>query len=207
MNPADVVYESLAGVPGRYFRCTRYGLMNVGACARNFAAAPALCSEARLSACIGCPTGLLHADGPTAAAASPYASPCALPYASPYASICTRCRRDPADASKYRSTRQGRIRMVRDGMICVSCFNREREVLRGQNARGTKPRVLVLREVSVACIVDQRVSVARLAVAKDAVEGALTVIRKSGGTALVAWIGMGVQPIKQNEQKQWEQKQ
>ena len=181
MNPSAVRYELVAGVPGRYFRCDRYGLLSVDACSRNFSAAPKLASEGRLAGCVGCPAGIVHAGGHKAASARPVLA------------VCSRCRRDPSDASMYRSTRQGRIRMVRDGELCVSCFNREREVMLGRNARKTKPRDLVLRSQSVGYIVDACMSVAQLPAIKDSVEGALTVMRRSGGKALVAWVGTGVQ--------------
>ncbi|WP_423200787.1 hypothetical protein [Cupriavidus sp. H19C3] len=41
----------------------------------------------------------------------------------------------------------GRLRLVRAHTICVSCYNREREVVRGVNAKGATPKkwALVLK--------------------------------------------------------------
>jgi hypothetical protein len=130
MNPSEVVYETHPDAPGQYFRCARYGLMNTDACSRNFGAAQELKNKERLAGCLGCQTGRLHSGK-------------AIPkkIESLPASTCVRCRRDPINESQYRDTRQGRIRMVCKGVLCVSCFNREREVILGKNSRGTKPRL------------------------------------------------------------------
>ncbi len=56
--------------------------------------------------------------------------------------ICPRCCR-PA-------TRLSRDHLIR-GRLCVSCFNRDREVLKGKNAKGRPPQ-LVLRDVTLAVV-------------------------------------------------------
>ncbi len=56
--------------------------------------------------------------------------------------ICPRSRR-PA-------TRLSRGHLI-NGRLCVSCSNRDREVLRGEDARGRPPR-LVLRDVTLAVV-------------------------------------------------------
>ena len=127
MSPADVLYQTLPEAPGRYFRCDRYGLMNTDACTRNFAVAPGLAATGRLSGCIACPAGAMH---------SIFTPP---EPASESVGVCIRCRRDPLDGSQYRSTRTGRLRMVRGGLLCVSCFNREREVILARVCHHARP--------------------------------------------------------------------
>jgi hypothetical protein len=53
------------------------------------------------------------------------------------APFCQRCRR--------LATRGDRNNGIINGRLCVSCYNREREVLRGSNAKGTPPRVVAAR--------------------------------------------------------------
>ena len=175
MDLNAVVYELVASAPGRYFRCDRYGLMSAAACGRSHSAAPSQVGLGRLSGCIGCPTGAAHAG----------VVPVPVQHAE--ANVCVRCRRDPEDSTQYRSTRQGRVRMVRNGLLCVSCFNREREVVRGRNARNTRPRAPPLHGMHVGRIVDGQFSIVHLPAVKDAIEAALTVMKESGGRAMVAW--------------------
>jgi hypothetical protein len=48
---------------------------------------------------------------------------------------CVRCGRDSRNATRH----VGKLRLVRDRTICVSCYNREREILAGANAKGGRP--------------------------------------------------------------------
>jgi hypothetical protein len=128
-----VVYFDVPDIPGKYFECARYGTMSVPSCVKNFNAAPLACKSGRLEGCIGCAAGAGHAGvNPSAAGAPP-------PPQSPltYRTACLRCRRSGRDSS---SRLLGRMRLVRDHTICVSCYNREREVLHGANAKGAKPK-------------------------------------------------------------------
>lgn len=177
MQVTAVAYIQVDGAPGDYFRCDRYGLMSVRTCAQNFDTAPDVAWQGRLNGCVNCPVGASHA-GAEVLVAAPL--------------VCTRCRRDPQDSTQYRATRQGKVRMVRGGMICVSCFNREREVVLGRNARNTAPKALTLFDTNVGYIVDAQLVVERVAPTKDGAEAVLRIIRRSGGTALVAWVGRGV---------------
>jgi len=184
VDPIDVVYESIDGAPGRYFRCTRYSLMTDTRCASNYALAPEVVGEGRLAGCIRCAVGEGHARQTASGAAQTAEIEKLADTQSNYLGACVRCRRDPTDESEYRDTRQGRMRMVRRGELCVSCFNREREVVKGRNARKTKPR-LVLREVHLTRLLDGRASVQRIPLAIDAVEAALTIFRRSSAQAMV----------------------
>jgi hypothetical protein len=127
-----VLYFRPDGVPGRYFECAHYGVMSVGACARNFSAAPESAKTGRLQRCVGCAIGRKHAgtvlDEPVSARVATSVV---------YRIACVRCRRD----GKHSGTRLiGRLRLVRGHTICVSCFNREAEVRRGANSKGARPK-------------------------------------------------------------------
>jgi hypothetical protein len=126
-----VVYFDVEGMPGKYFACARYGTMSAGSCSRNYLSAPHAVKSGRLEGCIGCPIGRGHSSGEDKAAA-PIVQP-----APAYRPVCLRCRR----SGRERSSRLiGRMRLVRCHTICVSCYNREREVLQGKNAKGDRPK-------------------------------------------------------------------
>lgn len=127
-----VVYFDVPGIPGQYFACARYGTMSAGSCAKNYGAAPVAAKTGRLQGCIGCPIGAAHAGGSSTVDAVP-----AAPVQMNYRPACLRCRRSGMDTG---SRLLGRMRLVRGHTICVSCYNREREVLHGANAKGAKPK-------------------------------------------------------------------
>lgn len=111
------------------FRCERHagGLtLTPAGCARLYqrAKVEARDPSCRLWECRGCAVGASHAGEPAPAPAPSRA--------------CPRC-----------GARAARLIRARAGWpVCVSCYNREREVLRGRNARGGRPR-LVLATVAV----------------------------------------------------------
>lgn len=178
MNPEAVDYFTFEGAPGRYFRCERYGVMRDEACARAWMAAPEASRGGRLAGCVGCEIGRRHAGMP--APEKVHAAP---------SLVCVRCRRSSADGKGGGFGSVGRVRFVR-GLICVSCFNREREVIKGRDAKGNRPG-LVLLPLEVATVDGQRRrAVARVPLARDRVEVALTALR--GGAAMVGWAAPGV---------------
>ncbi len=125
-HPPAVGYLTLPNAPGRYFRCTRYGLMSASACGQSFRAAPVESQGGRLLGCIGCAVGALHAG----------LVPPPPVQSAPVRKVCTRCRRD---SSAYGKHSTGRVRLVRQRTLCASCFNREREAIRGVNGKGSTP--------------------------------------------------------------------
>ena len=88
--------------------------LSTDACAKNWRGAYEDPESPRAHNCRGCPIGASHA-GETAASTSPLRG----------ASICGRCQRMTE-------------RLVY-GHLCVSCYNRQAEVLAGKNAKGKKP--------------------------------------------------------------------
>ena len=176
-NETKVEYVTLDYAPGRYFECPSYGLMRDESCARNFTDAPTAIKAGRLAKCIGCEIGRRHAGAP-----EPVDEP--KTRSLQYRPVCVRCRRD----GTTQGTRLiGRLRLVRSHTICVSCFNREKEVLAGRNSKGAKPKkwsaLFYTRaayiEDGVAMVVDLRDPVI------DRIEVALTMMRR--GHKSVAW--------------------
>ena len=174
----SLTYVTLDGIPGKYFTCPSYGLMSVGSCARNFTDAPGAVRSGRLQKCIGCEHGRAHAGAPKIEEA-----PKAL-QSLQYRPVCCRCRRD----GTTQGTRLiGKLRLVRAHSICVSCFNREKEVIAGRNSKGAKPKkwggLFYTRAAYVAdgkaIVVDMTDPVI------DRIEVALTMIRR--GHKSVVW--------------------
>ena len=113
----DISYFKHDGVLGDYFSCPKgLGTYSTNFCARMYAEAmsPEGLKEGLRVTCKSCPIGAKHAgdyDNSTS---------CFLGKI-----LCSRCQK-------------GANRLIRSS-ICVSCYNREREVLIGKNAKGTPP--------------------------------------------------------------------
>lgn len=121
-----VDYFQMAETPGKqYFRCDRLSAtLSVDSCAAMWRKANHEGSEQQYK-CRVCPIGAVHA-GETAASLSPLKG----------TTICGRCHRVAS-------------RLIR-AHLCVSCYNREREIVIGKNAKGslpTKLRPLSLRRM------------------------------------------------------------
>lgn len=107
----DIEYFEIEGVKGRYFACTRLrATLSVATCISRHKAASD--GETNIS-CHRCPVGAAHC-GKKLEAPSLLSS-----------KICARCLKQ--------STR------IVHGRLCVSCYNRTREVHRGSNAKGGMP--------------------------------------------------------------------
>jgi hypothetical protein len=109
----------------KVFTCERLrSVLTKESCAANYTR-----SQAPIS-CNGCPIGKAHAAGQSYRSESEYAKVDAtmgLP--------CIRCERDAHTANRYIA----RFRLVKQHTLCINCFNREREVVRGYNAKGAVP--------------------------------------------------------------------
>jgi len=115
---AGVTYTAIAGAPGLYFDCAPYhAKLSTTACAKRWREAQAAGGDtaARVEKCRGCPIGAQHADEAVVRYSVLYGS-----------EICPRCGR-------------GTGRRLIGGTRCISCYNRELEVRRGRNAKGTRP--------------------------------------------------------------------
>lgn len=100
----------------QFFRCDRlHATLSTDACAVNWRAGNNE-NDGRREACRSCSIGAMHA-GETTASMSPLKGTL----------ICSRCHRQSS-----RSWLIGK-------WLCVSCWNREREWIRGRNAKGNRP--------------------------------------------------------------------
>ena len=109
-----VEYFEITGVPGLYFRCDRLHLKQPASdCAAMWRSARRD-KDGRRSACRNCPVGAAHAGEGQAQLSSIRGR-----------KVCARCG-------------SGATRLIR-GHLCVSCQNREYEVLKGRNSKGTRP--------------------------------------------------------------------
>jgi hypothetical protein len=109
-------YFRIDGCDRNFFRCERMrATLSVESCAANWRAGNDQHDERR-SSCRSCPIGAAHA-GEEQASLSPIKGTL----------ICSRCHR--------MSSRGWLI----GKWLCVSCWNREREWVRGRNAKGNRP--------------------------------------------------------------------
>ncbi|MCD9228931.1 hypothetical protein ACPPTR_10485 [Ralstonia pseudosolanacearum] len=162
----ELVYFEMPELPGRrYFTCTPLrAILDVDACAANWRQT----TEGDGGGCVQCrrcPVGAVHADG---ADTNP----------SPFrgTNTCARCHR-------------GATRLIRQH-LCVSCFNREREALKGSNRKGTRPEkltaeMLACRAVSYMAAGEVRTKVVDRAV--DAVEVMVAVLRDEKQKPSFGW--------------------
>lgn len=171
----SVTYKTLDGVPGQYFDCPYIGgMLSVKSCAAMYceAMSPKGLKEGRRIACRACELGALHAGVPsTVASASRFLG----------VSYCSRCHGDAR-------------RLIR-GSICVSCYNREREVLIGKNAKGGKPIFgKAVGTAMLACFLDggKTTQVRRMDKVVTRLEGLLSVLRTESKTVSFGWVGTSV---------------
>lgn len=113
-----IEYFQIDGIPDQdYFHCERYSAtLAVSTCAKMWRSANIDGTGMHMQ-CLRCPVGALHA-GETAASMSPLRG----------SNTCARCQRVAE-------------RLI-GKHICVSCYNRQRELTIGRNAKGTKPTKL-----------------------------------------------------------------
>ena len=167
-----VEYRTLDGVPGQYFDCPyQMGTLSVNACSRSYneAMSPAGLKEGRRITCRGCPVGAHHAGVPSDVAS-----------VSRFLGVvyCSRCHGDAR-------------RLIR-GSICVSCYNREREVLIGKNAKGSRPIFgKAVGSATISCLLDagKSVQVRRMDKVTSRLEAVLSILRLEPKTVFFGWVG------------------
>lgn len=169
-----VEYQQAAMAPGLdLFRCTALSatLSTVG-CAKRWregSVPPKRVSDDDwrpdpLAACRGCSIGAAHAGA------------VAVSYSSLYgASVCPRCRK-------------GVTRMI-GAKVCISCYNRAREVAAGKNARGNAPtKIVALTPVRVRSAVNgAHVQQIGSAAAVDIFEPVFQTLRTTPGAMMFAF--------------------
>src|SRR6266404_7217461 len=118
-----VEYRTIPGAPAPSFGCGRYrAQLLTTACAKRWRQAQAAKGWAaeQIERCRGCPIGAQHSGEKIVRYSTLFDSP-----------ICPRCGR-------------GSARRLVGGTRCISCYNRERELVRGRNRKGTRPTMAPL---------------------------------------------------------------
>lgn len=117
MQSSNVEYFTYPEMPDRpMFRCEPMrATLQVQKCAEMWREANGKTPPERLAKCRNCPIGAAHAGEASFEVSVLRGS-----------GICSRCHR-------------GGMRLI-GGDICVSCWNRQREVIRGFNAKGKPPK-------------------------------------------------------------------
>lgn len=168
---AGIEYFRHEGVEGDYFHCpSGMGSLSVAACARNYetAMSPQGLKEGRRVTCRACPVGALHAGVPVGAGSvSRFVG----------SRVCARC--------------QGEATRLIRGSICVGCYNREREVLIGRNAKGGVPsKCRAVFATTMACILadGQRVDIRRFDRVSSLLEAKIATLRTEARACVFGWV-------------------
>lgn len=166
-----VTYASDTAAPGlKMFRCEAYRAnLTMGGCAGRWREAQTATGERaeRVQACRGCPIGAVHA-GFAPIRYSPWFG----------LAICPRCGR-------------GTTRMI-GNRRCVSCYNRQRELAAGRNARGNAPVELLerpLHAVEIRLAVDATVRRVRDRESTGLAETIVQTLRTTKGELEFAFAG------------------
>lgn len=165
LHSDSLSYRELPGIPGTYFTCP-YGMgtLSVSSCAKSWeqSRTPEAIRKGIRYQCRTCPFGAIHAGE----------KPKGLSIRE--RRVCARCLRQ-AD------------RLIR-GCICVSCYNREREVLIGRNSKGSTPvRCRKIYSKALMFVVDGKVVMRQFDHVASAVEAMTTAIRQERGEVMFAW--------------------
>lgn len=161
----------MEGVRGEFFRCEKLkATLSTKACQGNYrqAMSPRGLDYGLRPQCRGCPLGAFHAGlVPETASSSRFLGRL----------ICSRC---------HESAR----RLIRKS-ICVSCYNREREVAIGRNAKGGAP--VNCRQVSsatLACLIGEEATmrVQRFDRVTSRVEAVLSMVRTETKAVAFGWV-------------------
>lgn len=159
-----VEYFTRDALPAKtFFRCDRMrATLTTDSCASMWRRADA-CDDGSHSACRLCPIGAVHA-GEVAASMSPLKG----------TMTCSRCHRASG-------------RLI-GRMICVSCYNRQREVTIGRNAKGTAPvKLQALQARRIRFRHGDEVRTLRLAQSVDTDELMVAALRDSRQRVVFAW--------------------
>lgn len=148
-------YFELPEMPGhKFFRCERRkASIRLTLCSEMWTAGHAKDAPERYLQCRGCQVGAKHAGAEEATMSPLYAK-----------QVCGRCC-------------VGSTRLI-GKHLCPSCYNRERELLVGRNARGNVPSTLPpLYRLAICYRTDGRVKVLERAHALDTLELVTAVLR------------------------------
>lgn len=153
----------MEGVPGRYFDCpSGMGRLSVKACAENYQLGRDRRQQYARLRCQGCALGAQHAVQACGLARSADAG---IPLLSGRR-VCPRCLR-PAQR-------------IIGAHLCVSCYNRQREVLVGVNRHGKRPSTPAPKPIRVMVMESDRLSLVRVDRAYSLLEATILAARRSG---------------------------
>lgn len=162
-----IEYFQMADCPGLYFECPRaLGRFAVAHCVRMYSEAHSKrgWSQGVRWTCRNCQTGAEHSQVARTDTSRFYRS-----------ARCTRCHR-PAS------------RLIR-GVICLSCYNREREVLIGKNRKGNVPKFCPpIISCQLAVVGDVGTEVVKVERVASRVEAVVTILREKPAR-LFGWSG------------------
>jgi hypothetical protein len=165
---AGIEYFNFPGAVGQFFDCAAYrAKLSTTACAQRWREAQTVTGHEayRFDRCRGCPIGAEHAGEKI------------IRYSFLFDSVmCPRCG-------------VGTTRMI-GGTRCVSCYNREREFVRGRNAKGTAPKMAPLHRRVIRFAIDAG-PIKTMAVKNslDTVELIVGALRKTRGRVAFAFNG------------------
>ena len=171
--PLDVegmTYQAHAVAPGmKFFGCDAYrATLSQTSCGERWRRAQTATGydADRVSLCRGCPIGAQHAGEKPVIYSQHFKSP-----------VCPRCRK-------------GATRMIGDRM-CISCYNRSRELAVGKNARGNTPVRLIaerpLHTVAFRLIVNGHSTRRSVPGVVDLLEPVLQTLRTTKGDVAFAF--------------------
>lgn len=171
MSEGNIEYYAIEGVPGRFFKCPKgVGKLSDKSCAKLYeeAMSPRGLREGLRFACRSCPLGAQHAGADPHEAGS-------MRFLSRLS--CARCLKQTC-------------RLIR-GSICVSCYNREREVVIGRNAKGNKPvHGRPIGSPAVYCRIGGVWQLRKLDRVASRLEAVLTVTRSEPHSGRFGWAPM-----------------
>lgn len=138
-----VIYvEMIEGLGRTHFACDKINAsaLSIDTCAGRWKQAKASGEAVQFMACKGCPIGRCHAgEGDPLKAVRKSGTKRAVVAVTENAGRCVRCGRGGLRLIGSGTSRKH----PKVGMICVSCWNREREYRVGQNAKGKPPKTYV----------------------------------------------------------------
>lgn len=166
---SEIKYFTHQGIDGQYFECPLgMGSLSTRSCAANYtlAMSPQGLREGRRITCRSCPVGAHHAGIPQGGgSASRFVG----------SGTCARCQREAP-------------RLIRRA-ICVCCYNREREVLRGRNAKGKRPvRCRPIQKIRMAVIIGSVCETRQFDAVASLAEARIITLRSEAKACVFGWV-------------------
>lgn len=186
MRVADIALKPHADYPNlKVFRClTLHADITPATCASNFG------NPGRYASCEGCHVGAHHSNRTL----TPIVTDRHARAAANHRITCVRCQRSNANGSE---SFVGSIRMIVGRQICISCWNREREVMKGSNSKDATPvKWAHLRPATLTIVQDGKQKTISVGLRTGRAECERLVAQAHPGATLVECLidGKAVQP-------------